>query len=801
MLKPLDVGENTLQVPSGRLASSLSVLPTEHRRHASAKPQIVSIRAGQGPSDPQTSDALLKKSARSMRENRPEVSEQPSTSTQLPTNRVQEQVKRYEAFTPTEVLSTSTRAHTSNVEQNPRSTPTKAYPSQASAAPASQDRPQAREANTRADVTASASSSSRAQASNVELNDRSRSTFQQPTHQPTSTNHDRSQSNDVFVRPEQTASTLPHAYPSGLDPNNRSEFAPKPYTHQSASTNNGLQQSNDASIKPDMTAIPFRTRTTDIETNHRSIPTPKPSLSQAAEVAPPNRVAKARTVRFDLPPPSPSPPPIATPIGSSMARSSPILEPSVPSSSSGFRQTPTPPLQSNQKLSSSPQSKDLNALHLPRVIDRQSLAPSATHLPMTSCQPQATGGEMSGSPSTAPQASPARSVPSQVENRQAEVSQRSAERTLTSLVPPLTAMSLQSQSMPTSTQTTPSQSTSRSTKSSDAPSARQYDKHGPPIEQTSRQDALQVDVRNQPPAPGPQISSVADQRRTTLEPPRHVIIASTESSSAGLTPSTAVPDVGTSPTMHPQSHAANSGDTPTRQEHVAHSHLAAGDSIQFPGISPNHRGTHTPQPEHGTGRRLQPSSAEDARLPLEPAERSASVSGKGRDATILGLNSHFNAAYVVQAHTQGNAQSGGGHSRKNSIDANATRPIVQHHAPTPQILVEDSPREFPRREAFPPVTANMPQPKSLPPEPILSATTSISIPQITPAPQTTISRDVPDSEILPEPRSARLLNNVPLTAANVPSTSASSQLPTVGSGSSKSQALLDEVRLNLKTQK
>ncbi|KIM80761.1 hypothetical protein PILCRDRAFT_515548 [Piloderma croceum F 1598] len=483
-------------------------------------------------------------------------------------------------------------------------------------------------------------------------------------------------------------------------------------------------------------------------------------------------------------------------VGVNEARSSPILEPSVPASSSGFRQTPTPPLQSNQKPSSSPQHQDLNTSHLPRVIDRESLAPSAAHLPVTSCQPQVTGGEMPSNPSTASQASPARSVPSQVENGQAEVSQRSAERTLTSLAPPLTAVSSQSQSTPTSVRTTPSQSTSRSTKSSDAPSARQHDKHGPPVEQSSRQDALQVDLRNQPPAPGPQISSAADQHRTTLEPPRHVVIASTtESSSAGLTPPTAMPAVGTSPTMHPQSHAASSGDTPTRQEHVTHAHLAAGDVIQFPAVPSNHQGTHTYtilQPEHGTGRQLQPSSAEDARPPLEPAERFVSASGKGRDATIPGPNSHFSAASVVQAHTQGNAQSGGGHSRKNSIDVNATRPIMQHHTPTPPILVEDSPREVPRREAFPPVTANMPQPKSLPPEPILSATTSFSTPQITPTTQTTISRDVPDNEILPEPRSARLLNNVPLTAANVTSTSASSQLPTIGSGSSKSQALLDE---------
>jgi len=157
------------------------------------------------------------------------------------------------------------------------------------------------------------------------------------------------------------------------------------------------------------------------------------------------------------------------------------------------------------------------------------------------------------------------------------------------------------------------------------------------------------------------------------------------------------------------------------------------------------------------------------------------------------LNSHFGAASVVQVHTQSNAipaQSNGGHSRKNSIDVNATRPIIQHRAPTPQILIEDSPREVPRREAFPPVTANMPQPKSLPPEPISSAT---MIPQVAPAPQTTITRDVPDIEILPEPRSARLLN---LTSANVTSTLTSSQQPTIGSGSSKSRALLDEVRLN-----
>lgn len=565
-----------------------------------------------------------------------------------------------------------------------------------------------------------------------------------------------------------------------------------------------------------MTSTPFRARTTDIETNHRFAPIPKPSLSQAAEAAPPNRLPKARTVRFDLPPPSPSPPPVATPIGSSMAphtsrlatvgvneaRSSPILEPFVPPSSSGFRQTPTPPLQSDQKLSSSPQPKDLNALHLPRVIDRESLAPSAAHLPVTSSQPQATGGEMSSSPLTVPQASPARSVPSQVENRQAEVSQRSAERTLTSLAPPLTAVSSQSQSQstPTSAQTTPSQSTSRSTKTSDAPSARQHDNHGPPVEQSSRQDALQADVRNQPPAPGPQISSAADQHRTIFEPPRQVVIASaTESSSPGPTPSTAAPAVGTSPTMHPQSHAADT--PPTRQEHVTHSQPAAGDAIQFPAVSSNHQKTHTytiPQPEHGTGRQLQP-SPEDARLPLQPAERSASVSGKGSDATIPGLNSHFSAVSVVQAHTQGNAipvQSGGGHSRKNSIDVNTTRPIILHHAPTPQILVEDSPREIPRREVFPPATANMPQLKSLPPEPILSVTTSISTPQIVPALQTTISRDMPDNEILPEPRSARLHNNVPLTSANFTSTSASSQQPTIGSGSSKSRALLDEVRLS-----
>src|SRR5882762_4870622 len=95
VLKPPDVGEKTQQVPSGRPASSLSVLPTENRRVTSAKPPFVRIRAGQGPSDPQSSDTLFQKSTKPIRESRPDLSEH-SAWIQPPTNRVMEKVMRYE---------------------------------------------------------------------------------------------------------------------------------------------------------------------------------------------------------------------------------------------------------------------------------------------------------------------------------------------------------------------------------------------------------------------------------------------------------------------------------------------------------------------------------------------------------------------------------------------------------------------------------------------------------------------------------------------------------------------------------
>jgi hypothetical protein len=809
VLKPPDVGENILQVPSGGPASSLSVLPTENHRYASAKPQIVSIRAGQGPSDPQTSDALFKKSARSIRESRPDVSEKLPTLIQPSSSRVQEQVKRYEAAIPAEVpLSTSTRAHANNVEQSTRSMPTKPYPSQ-SATSTSQDRSQAREVTTRAEVT----SSSRAQASHVEPSDR-RSTFQPPTHQLTSASHDRTQSHEVSVRPEVATPTPLRAHVTGVEPDNGTEPTPKPSTNQSASLNNGLQQSNEASVKPDMVpSTLLRVRTTDIEINHRSATAPKPSLSQPGDAAASNRLPKARTVRFDLPPLSPSPPPVATSIETTSlaphtsrpatasvneVRSSPISGPLLPSSSSVPRQTSTPPQQSNQKLSSSPQTKDSSTLHLPRVIDKQSLAPSAAHPPVTSSQLQATAGEVSTSLPISPQVSPARSIPSQADNTQTENSQRFVERTVTALALPLTVVSSQSQSTPISVQTTPSQSTSRSTKTSDALSARQHDKHGPPVEQSFRQDAWQADVapyHNQPLVPGPQISSAADQHRMISETSRQEFIASsTQPGSTGATLSTAAP---TSQTMHPQSHAINGGD-PTRKEHVIDVQPAAGDTIQLPALSPNHPKSHSYtvlQPEQATGRQPQTFSSEDARLPSEPSQRFTSVSAKAP-----GPEMHSSAAALVtQAHTQGNvmhALSGGSRSRHNSIDVSAARPKIQHHAPAPQILVEDSPHEVPRREVFS-VTASMSQSKSLPHDPILSAPTPISAPQASPALQTTRSRDMPDSENPPEPRLARPPNTVPLTSVNLTtSTSASSQQPTIGIEPFKPRALLNEVRLS-----
>lgn len=790
-----EMGENNSQVPQGPPASSLSVSPTENRRLASAKQQFVSIRAGQGPSDPQTSDALFKKPAKSIRETRPDNSDQPSASVLPPTTRVQEQVKRYESFKSTEAPpSTSTRAHIGGFDQNGRSMPTKSYPPQSiSAAATNPDRAQPNETSARTQMTASASS--RPQTNSIEPNDRSYSTSQLYTHQPTTSSHDHMQYRDVSVRPERAALA------SSVEPNNRSELAPKLNTHQSASSNNNALplQSNEAPIKPDMVVPPtFRARTTNIETNHRSAPIPKPSLSQPMDAMPVNRPREARTVRFDLPPPSPSPPPVTTSIAvvgtttviphtsrsetlSSTEVRPPMLVPLVASSSSGSRQMSTSPSQSNQTLFP-PQTKDRI------IIDQQSLALSAVP-PIASSQPQVMAGDAPSSLSTALQVSPAKNTLLQTE---------SSERILTVPAPVLAAVSSQSQPVATAMQTTPSQS---HTKTGDVPSARQ---HAAPVEDNFRQGSTQADVvvhHSQTPVSVQPTSSTADQHRTISETSRpSAITLPVQISSAGANSSSTAPAVVISRIESSQSHIVNATDArPTRKDQITHPQSTVGDDLDLPALPAKHPKNYigSTQPEPATGSQHQSSAPDDARPVPEPSHRHfASVLANGRDTAIPVPDMHPSTTFVTRAQPQGNiipVLSGASHTRQNSNEVNTGRPKVELYASTPQISAEESHREALRRDTLSLVAANVPPSKTLFPDPKLSTTVPIAAPQIT------TSRDPFTSQNLSECRSpqlpdAILLNPVSFSRSGT-STSASSQQPSIGTESSRSRrALLNEVR-------
>jgi hypothetical protein len=714
----------------------LSVLPTENRRYASAKPQLVSIRAGQGPSDPQTSDAL-KKSAKTTRESRPDVLEKPSTSTQASNSRVQEHVKRYEASLRVEVpASTSTRAHANSVEQNGRSAPT-SKPQSTSAAAASNDRSQAYETSARAELIPSISSRTRAR--NLEPNDRSGSSFQQPLHQYMSASQDRSQSNEVW---SDLAAPTPRVQTNSVEPPGRSEATPKPSTCAS----NVISQSDETTVRPDVVLpIPFRARTTNIEANHRSAPKAKSSLSQPTDAVPSNRFPKSRTVRFDLPDPTPSPPPVtasiaAVEITSSVAytsrsvteiRSPPMFVPTVPSSSSSSRQTSTPPSQSNQIVLSSPQIKDGSALHLPRSIDQQSLAPAMVQ---SLSQPQRIPDDATIKLPMAPQASPVRNTLSQMENKLADQSERAAERTVIAQVLPTTVTS-QSQWMSTPVQTAPSQNTSRSTTTSDAPPAKQHDMHAMTAEQSVKQGYAVHDAgsrHHQTPAPVPQTSLTADQLRTisqTSHTPNAAV--GMQSSSTGAKISMAVPAIAVSQISPSQNLVVNASDiASTGDEFSTQSQATVGDVVELPALPQKHTNSYIssiPQQEPVTGRQAQSSAPADARPPPEPSQRFASVSARGRDTTANSQDIQISPASVVQVQQQGNAMpalSGARHSRQNSIDVSSTCPEVLVHAPAPQILVEESPYQISRRDAFAPADANAPLSKSLPSDLKPSTTTN-----------------------------------------------------------------------------
>jgi hypothetical protein len=717
--KPQDIDVSLSQVPSAHPVSSLSVLPTENRRYASAKPQLVSIRAGQGPSDPQTSDAL-KKSAKTTRESRPDIQEKPSTSTQASNSRVQEHVKRYEALRAEVPASTSTRAHANSVEQNGRSAPT-SKPQSTSAATANNDRSQAYETSARAELIPSISSRTRAR--NLEPNDRSGSSFQQPPHQSMSASQDRSQSNEVW---SDLAAPTPRVQTNSVEPPGRSEATPKPSTCAS----NVISQSDETTVRPDMALpIPFRARTTNVEANHRSASKAKSSLSQPTDAVPPNRFPKSRTVRFNLPDPTPSPPPVTAPIAavettSSVAytsrsvteiRSPPMFVPTVPSSSSSSRQTSTPS-QSNQIVLSSPQIKDGSALHLPRSIDQQSLAPPMVQ---SLSQPQRIPDDATTKPPMAPQASPARNTLSQMENKLADQSERAAERTVIAQVLPTTVTS-QSQWMSTPVQTTPSQSTSRSTTTNDAPPAKQHDTHAMTAEQSLKQDA--GFRHHQTPVPVPQISLTADQLRTISQTPHTLNTAvGMQSSSTGAKISMAVPAIAVSQISPSQNLVVNASViASTGDDFSTQSQATVGDVVELPALPQKPTDSYipsTPQQEPVTGRQAQSSAPADARPPPEPSQRFAFVSARGRDTTANSQDIQISPASVVQVQQQGNAMSalsGARHSRQNSIDVSSTRPEVLVHAPAPQILVEESPYQISRRDAFPPADANAPLFKSLP---------------------------------------------------------------------------------------
>lgn len=386
VLKPSDIGASQTHTNADYAAPSLSVLPTVNRSLASAKPQFVSIRAGQGPSDPQAVEAL-QKSTKATRDSRPEVSPEKVSVTQSSSTLVRDRIRKYEASIRPEGSVPAPPALTNNVE-----------PNQSQAGSAQQQ-----------------------------------STYQSVDTVPSS--NDRIQIHET--KPEVTAPLPSRVYKAKSDGNNRSEL------------------------------------------------TPKPALSQYTNVPASSRPATSRTVRFDLPSPPDSPEPtdvVPTPMeqisvttsnhlrpveGSAKElRSPPPPVPLVPSSSSGSREALTPPSPEPPKLSSSLHTKDRSPLQSHKVTEqRSSVIPS--HTPLATLHPPGFSSEPSSSPYTAPQASPARSGPSQMEN-----SESTGRTTVTAAAPP-TAASSQSQPLSAATrqanvsQSTPSQSTSRSTKASD----------------------------------------------------------------------------------------------------------------------------------------------------------------------------------------------------------------------------------------------------------------------------------------------------------------------------------------------
>ena len=668
----------------------------------------------------------------------------PLPSTHQSTSANHDRTQSREVVTRVEVTPSRTRV---NVEPNDRYSAAPQPPTHQSIF-TTHGRTLSHEALTR--VEATTFTSTRARVNTVESNDKYGATSHPLTNQSASANHDRTQSHDGPIRPELAVPT-PCAHTNNIEPNSRSDPTPKPFPYLAS---HGIPQSDDNQIKSDIVVPTIsRARTANAETNHRSAPTTKSSLSQATDAA---RLPKSRTVRFDLPPPSPSPPPVAasivvvqtTPsvpytsrsgtVTANEIRSPALLSPLAPSSSSDSRQTSTPPSHANQPMSYSPNAGDRSVL--PRVIDQQSLTASI----VTSSQRQPSVDETSSGLPTAPQTYMDNSDPSQREN-----SERLAESTQTAPVPPLTAPTSQSQSISTSIHIATSQSTSRSTKSSDVPSVRQQDISA---EQTSKQTSAVLDTvshQSQAPALISQTTSTTDQPRTISQTSRPLGVAIGTYSGSVAKQHVTTPTVTTSQMTLSSIQVFDTGDTSPRNELVTHLQSAIGDKTEFLTPTPKPTNIHQSTAVQQGQVDGQPSAHHDAHLPPELSQRLPFISTKGRDTDIEMQPSL--ATSGVQAHVQGNIMSGllgGGHSRQNSIDIRTARLEISNHAPALQISVEE-----PWLDVLSPVVANARQSKSLPPDPKLSTVVPDSAPQKAPSQRRDVSSPIaanaPQSKSLP----------------------------------------------------